>query len=158
MSVNKILRGGNAHYEQIDGDAAVALTPGELVEADGSASTTFQPHSTADGAASAHFVRARMGLGETINDDVPAGEYCRTGLCAPGVKVYPFLAAGETVSPGTFLVSNGDGSLKAYSAQTVDEGGTAVYDIHDRQVVAVATEALDLAGVADRARINAMVV
>lgn len=158
MAVNKIFRGGNAHYEQIDGEAAEALTPGELVEPDGTASDTFQAHTGADGPTAAHFVRARKSLGETINDDVPAGEYVRTALAAPGCLVYAFLDAGESVSPGTFLVSAGNGNLQAYSTDTIDTSTGNVYEVDQYNIVGVATEALDLSGSAERGRLNIMVV
>jgi len=145
MSVNKIIRGGNAHYEQLDGEADEALTPGELVEGESS----FAAHATDGGPASAEFVRARKGLGDTIQDDVPSGEYCRVAQCAPGVKVYGFLAAGESVTEGDFLVSNGDGSLRAYDAAGGDTPG---------MVVGKATEDADLSGASERGRVNLRVV
>jgi hypothetical protein len=114
-------------------DAAEAFYPGHLLEVD--TSGDVQKHSSGGGVAAKMFAVEDELQGKGIDDQYSSGDPLKVWLPTPGDEVYAILADGENVSIGTKLVSNGDGTLKAYGSETAPNA-----------VVAEATEAVDLSG------------
>lgn len=105
-----------------------AITPGMLVER---ATGGVQAHSNAGGVANLHFANEYPLTGGTIDDAYEADDQVIFTTYAPGSGIYALLAAGNDVSVGEYLVSNGDGTLAALDPGT---GGV---------VIAQALEAVD---------------
>lgn len=115
MSENRIITKGAEYVRQETGQVdsgSGGITPGYLVEKYGN--SDYDVHATAGEAApEPRFARKFGELGDEITDDYAAGDHIKVALCPRGVKVYAFLAAGEAVSEGELLSSNGDGSLRS---------------------------------------------
>ena len=131
-----------------------ALTPGELVRFD--ADKELEPHGTEGGFAAKMFVVENPYVdiddGVNIDKDYALGDSARYIWAQPGDKINAFLAEDEDVDQGDPLISDGAGALKAYTAQAVDEGGSATYTVYDQSIVAFADE--DKAASGGRARIR----
>lgn len=118
--------------------AAEAITPGHLCER--TTAGTVRKHASAGGTVGPVMVALGDELqGKEIGDAYASG--ARVFLVIPqrGDKVYMWLNAGETVSIGERLESNGDGLLRAEA--TGSNASTS-----NQRIVAVADEALDLSG------------
>lgn len=75
----------------------------------------------------------------TANDQYAAGDYARYITCDGGEHILANLAAGQSVTENTKLVSNGAGKLRAYAPAATPADNPA-------SVVAEAQEALDNSG------------
>lgn len=135
--VGKILLDGesSALIPAEDKAAAGAITPGDLVESDGSGG--LQVHGTADGNAPLVIVALEpMGVAltneRTIDKAYAAADTVRHAFPRAGAKLYMWLAAGQNVAEGATLVSNGAGKLQAPGAGT-----------DPLKIVAVAAEAVN---------------
>jgi len=131
MAYNTILlKGENPNIEELVANAAI--TPGMLVEE--MSTGKVRAHATASGGAARTFALENELEGEGISDAYAANDRVRVWHALPGDQVYALLADGENVAIGAFLVSNGNGYLKAYS-----------YDSAEREelIVAKAREAID---------------
>lgn len=113
--------------------AAAAVTPGELLELD--ASAEVQPHSTAGGNAQRMFAVEEEFVGDGIDDDYADGDTVQYVVARRGDELYAFLAAGESVSEGDPLESDGAGALQAWA--TAADGG-----LHDN-LIGYAAEDVD---------------
>lgn len=111
--------------------AGGVITPGQLLEID--SSDDVIRHNSAGADAYPLFALENDTQGDDIDDDYASGEQVHAVWCGPGVGVNALLADGESVTPGAYLISNGDGDLKAQSSI----GETAI---------AIARETLDLSG------------
>jgi hypothetical protein len=109
--------------------AGSAVLPGHLVEL--TAAGELQEHSTADGAQGKLFALTNLATAGTIADAYGVGETARYGAFKSGQEVYAVLAASQTATPATALVSNGDGTLKlnAAVAGATEEGAIVGYPI-----------------------------
>lgn len=118
-------------------DAGEAITPGMLiaVASDGD----VDKHASAGGVCEKMFALEDELQGRTIDTDYDADDPVQCWLATPGEEVYAWLANGEDVSIGDVLVSNGDGQLKA---ATADSSGVVVEEFP----IAVALEAVDMSG------------
>lgn len=98
-----------------DGEASATVTPGELIEVSGVSGNdlTYQPHSTAGGSAAGHFAVEYSHTGKGVDDDYASGDHMELHKALTGDQVYAWLAAGENVGTGDFLVSAGNGALQA---------------------------------------------
>jgi len=105
-----IINHSNSFFEA---DAAAAITPGHLVELDSSGDV--QPHSTAKGNAAKQFAIEDALQGNGITDAYSADDVVRVWTPQPGDVVNALLSDGETAVIGTFLESNGDGTLQVYT-------------------------------------------
>jgi hypothetical protein len=112
-------------------DAASAITPGELLEV--TSAGKVQAHSSGGGAAIKMFAVEDELQGKDIDEDYAADDPLQVWFPTPGDEVNAILADGQNVDIGDFLVSNGDGTLKAYGSETAPNA-----------IVAQALEALDL--------------
>lgn len=118
--------------------AAAVITPGELIEE--TAAGKVQPHSAAGGDAEPQFAIEQGFIGEDIDQDYSADETVQYRVFNRGAEVNAFLAAGNDVSPGDLLESDGNGALQAHTP--VNTGDTST-DIYTKAVVAKAKEALN---------------
>lgn len=121
--------------------AAAVISPGSLIER--ASATTVQVHSTSGGNAQKMFALEDELQGKEISDDYAAAARVLFGIFRPGDEVYARLADGQAASVGDPLESNGDGTLKVHTPQTLEDSnpGTNYVD----GIVAYAKEALDLA-------------
>lgn len=93
--------------------AAAAITPGFLVEE--SSAGICRKHSSPSGNAIPMFALEDELQGKTIDEDYSTDDRVQVWIPGRGDMVYALLAVGQNVTVGTFLVSNGDGYLKANS-------------------------------------------
>lgn len=127
--------------------AAVAITPGELIESRNNSGTEeFGPHDTANGTAQPMFALENDLVGDDIDDDYDAGDTVQAGVFGPGDRVQAWLAYGENVAVGDFLTSDGAGALHAAA-------GSA-----DKRIVAKAKESIDNTSGGARVRIEVEVL
>jgi hypothetical protein len=116
--------------------AAGTITPGMLVELD--TTGEVKAHSNEDGNVLPMFALEDELQGKTIDDNYVATDLVQVWIPYRGDQVNAILAAGENVSIGTFLTSDGEGKLHAAPALT--STGDAPL-----QIVGVATEAVNAA-------------
>lgn len=115
--------------------AASVITPGNLIEL--TSSGTVQNHSTEGGNALPMFALEDELQGRGIEDDYAAADKVQCWVAQPGEIVYARLADGESVAPGDFLESAGDGTLKKHT----DAGSVEIYT---KCIVGVALESREL--------------
>lgn len=124
------------HANRDEADAAVATTPGHLVER--RAGGDYGPHSTALETTAPIF--AGVGFDPNLEkvDAVPAGERMYLWHVPRGSGVHVDAIAGGAIAENDLVLSNGDGRLIAYAP------ATAGHDPGD--VIGRATEAAAAAG------------
>lgn len=118
--------------------AAAAITPGHLVYVDSNGKLAV--HATAGGTAVPMFALEDNLQGNGISDDYVATKQCFAGIYSPGMQVYAILYNGENAAIGSYLESQGDGTLRV-----VDTDASAG-DVKIKSVIAVALEAVDMSG------------
>lgn len=123
-------------------NAASVITPGNLVER--ASSTTCQNHSTSGGNAARMFALEDELQGKEISEDYASAARVLLGIFKPGDEVYAHIANGQTIAVGDFLESNGDGTLKKHTAQTLEDSNPGTNYTHG--IVGIALEAIDLSG------------
>ena len=112
---------------QIEKVPAAAFYPGHLLEL--TTSDTVQKHSSQNGIVTPPMFAIEDNIqGNTIDTAYATTGRAQVWIPQRGDEVYAVLADGQNVSIGSKLASNGDGTLK----------------IHTANIIAVATEALDL--------------
>ena len=117
---NTIDLNGSALNKELD--AAGAITPGHLIERDGSG--TVVVHSTAAARAAAMFARENDLLGADITVADASGDRVQMLMFPKGGEVNALVAASATaIVVGDFLESAGDGTLRLM-VPVVDLGGT----------------------------------
>jgi len=114
-----------------------AITPGMLVAV--ASDGDIDKHASAGGVCEKMFAVEDELQGRTIDTDYDSGDPVQCWLATPGEEVLAWLANGEDVSEGDVLVSNGDGQLKA---ATADSSGVVV----EEYPIAVALEDIDMSG------------
>lgn len=132
MSANQIQLKGGFWRDELR--AAAALTPGHLIER--TAADKVQVHATEGGFAERAFAVEDALQGKTIDDAYALDDLVSYNLVKPGSEVQAWLKAGENVAIGAKLVSAGDGTLIAE--------GSVASGVTVKQVIGIATEALDL--------------
>lgn len=129
--------------------AAAAVTPGELLELDGSGDV--QAHSTSGGSVGSKRVALESphvdnpGT-DSIDTDYASGDVVYFAHGLPGEVYYMWLAGSQNVSEGDLLMSDGNGALTALSGTTI------------RSVVAEAAEDNDNSTNGSRVRLRARIV
>lgn len=118
--------------------ANATITPGMLVEV--MTTNKLRAHATASGNALPMFALEDELQGKTIDDNYVATDQVQVWVPYRGDMVYGILKSGQNVTIGTFLVSNGDGKLKAW-AQDVSAG-----DVKPTEIIGVATEVVNASG------------
>ena len=121
--------------------AASTITPGMLVEP--TSTGTIKAHDTAGANQMAMFALEDELQGGLISDDYSALDQVQVWVAGRGDMVYGILVTGQNVTAGAYLVSNGDGKLKAL-ADFASVGG-----VETLEVVGQATEAVN-ASAADK--------
>jgi len=121
--------------------AAAAITPGMLVET--TSAGKVQAHSTPSGNQMAMFALEDELQGLPITTAYDAADQVQVWVAGRGDMVNAILVTGQNVTAGTYLVSNGDGKLKAL-ADFASVGG-----VETLEVVGQATEAVN-ASAADK--------
>jgi len=112
---------------QIEKVPAAAFYPGHLVEL--TTADKVQKHSTQNGVVTPPMFAIEDNIqGKTIDDAYATTGRAQVWIPQRGEEVYAVLADGQTVTIGSKLASNGDGTLKTHTAN----------------IIAVALEALDL--------------
>lgn len=118
-------------------NAVAAITPGWLLEL--TSAGKVQANSTAGIQCTKVFALEDELQGKTIDDDYAIAAPVQCWYATPGEEVFAWLANGEDVAIGAKLVSNGDGQLKAFTA---DSSATVTEEF----VLAEALEAVDMSG------------
>jgi hypothetical protein len=80
--------------------------------------------------------------GKEISEDYAADDRVLLGIFRTGDEVYARLADGQVTAVGDPLESNGDGTLKVHTPQTLEDSNPGTN--YTRAIVAYALEALDL--------------
>lgn len=124
---------------QLELKAAAAITPGHLVEFNSTAGSTAV-HSTAGGTAAPMFAMEDDLQGKEISEAYAIDTRVQIGVFSPGEQVYARLYNGENAAVGSFLESQGDGTLR------VVDSDASVGDIGIKSIVGVAMEAVDMSG------------
>jgi len=110
-----LLKGGGIRKE---GDASTAITPGDLIQRDGSGGYKAND-AAADADAPIIFALENDLVGDGIGDDYDSGDTVQALYPERGSEVYALLAYPENVQDGAALESAGDGSLQAHTAGTI---------------------------------------
>ncbi|RLF28617.1 MAG: hypothetical protein DRN14_03855 [Thermoplasmata archaeon] len=116
--------------------AGGTIKPGYLVELNSSGNVVA--HSTEGGYADLLFAVEDALQGNSVDDDYSSGDLVSVNVEAPGNQVEAWIKAGEDIAIGDKLISAGDGTLIENGSET---SGTSV-----QQIIATATEAVDLSG------------
>ena len=131
----------NVEYE-----ANAELYPGHLIEL--ISNGKVRKHGTSGGSVLPMFALEDELQGKGIDDTYAANAPVQCWIPTRGDEVYAKLAYGQSVTVGAFLVSNGDGTLKAYDAEMVLRESSALWestlDIQRDKIVGIALEAIDL--------------
>lgn len=142
---NKVLMGGQQAADDKEGEASEEITPGHLITYD-TDPETFALHGTAGGAARPLVaVKAEWSGTNTtdvtpIDDPYASGDWMYAKLFDDGNRGALFVGAGGNaggtgadisanynVSAGDYLVSAGDGTLRALDTGNGDAPGAAVF-------------------------------
>jgi hypothetical protein len=94
-----------------------AFTPGHLIEFN--ANDRLQKHSTSGGWAARMFALEADYIGNGISTAYASGDRVVYADCVPGNIVYAFLASGQNVARGDYLMSNGAGLLTARTSTNI---------------------------------------
>lgn len=146
-----VLHGDDDSRTRKDGVAQGTVTPGQLVEVQGSTDTgADDARSLGAQSGAAVPVPVRVALeyshtGRGIDDDYSADEHMEYRDLQSGEEAYVFLAAGESVAPDDLLVSDGNGDLRAAAGDGSE----------DAAAIMVPTETVDNSGGADPVRLRA---
>lgn len=98
-------------------ECAAAITPGHLIERDGSG--TVVVHNSADANQGRLFAIENDIAGDDLEHAYATGEIVRFAAMRPGDEVNAILANGENASIGSYLTSNGNGELKVHVADSI---------------------------------------
>ena len=132
MAKNRIHAKGD--YRQEEALAGGTVTPGMLIELNGSAAVIA--HNSEGAVAERAFAAEDALQGAVVGTDYDAADLVTYILPVKGACVNALLKAGYSYDEGDILISAGDGTL--IQASEISSGGT-VYDN-----IAICTEALDL--------------
>jgi len=139
-----------------EAEAGEAITPGHLVTLD--SSNELIKHATAGGNAIPRFAIENSDIGDDVDDAYADGDNAKYVVARRGDEIQALLAASQTIVIGDALVSNGDGTLKKYSAETITLAtGTETLDetIYDTTIVGYALEANASSSAGDKLLIEA---
>jgi hypothetical protein len=118
-----VLAGCGNRIERV---AAAAIKPGMLVVVD--AANKYIPHNASGNVAQPCFALEYDLTGRGIDDDYSIDDQVLAEVLPQGSWVYAVLAAGQTITKGESLSSNGDGRVKS-AANTDFFVGTALEDV-----------------------------
>lgn len=135
MATKRTIKIKNYLNIQEEYDANATITPGMLIEV--ISTGKVRAHAEEDGNVIPMFALEDELQGKIISEDYDADTPVQVWIPQRGDQVYAILAQGENVSIGDFLVSNGDGKLKALAALS------SIGDVEPLQIVGEATEAIN---------------
>jgi hypothetical protein len=104
-----VLLGYDSVIQNEDDKAAAAITPGMLVNYNGSGDIV--PHATAGGAHSRMFALEREEAGGDMNNVYAIGDTVKVGVCPPGTRVNALIGV-VNATKGALLESDGAGKLR----------------------------------------------
>lgn len=107
----------------------VTVLPGMLVARNSSGQMAL--HGASGGVAAKAFAFEQELAGKGIDDAIPVGEAGQVWYPVPGDEVYAFLAPAQNAAIGSFLASNGDGSLKVVSSEDLNPIATAMEAVNN---------------------------
>lgn len=110
-----ILRGDNVTYREDRSNEA--FSPGHLL--DFAANDRLQRHGTSGGYAPRMFALEADYIGNEVTVAYASGDRVPYADCAPGTVVWAWLASGQNVARGAYLMSNGDGTLTARTSTNI---------------------------------------
>lgn len=140
----KVINHSDVNYELVAGGT---ITPGMLIEQ--YSATQVRAHSTAAGNAEKMFAVEDELQGKTIDDNYSATNVVFCWLPMRGDIVNAILAHGQNIATvGTFLVSNGNGHLKAKTSYA------STGDVDVEEIVGVAIEAVNATSAAARIKVR----
>ncbi len=157
-----VVLAGRTFYPQEKLAGETGIFPGMLLTfgSSGTANKLLR-HATAGGDAVPMFADINTTPDRSVTTEPVAtaygsGESVKWFIAERGTEVYAWVpASASAIIVGNMLMSNGDGTLKLYAAQTVTEAGTATaYTIKVAAPVAMAAESLDNSAVATASRIR----
>ena len=119
-------------------NAVAAITPGHLIEL--TSAGKVQKNSAAGLACAKMFALEDELQGNTIDTDYAIAAPVQCWNAVAGEEVFAWVANGEDIAIGDFLVSNGNGELKEMTA----DGSSAV--VTEETPIALALEAVDMSG------------
>jgi hypothetical protein len=141
MSNTIVLKQVQIGRAQIEKNAAAILYPGHLLER--TSADEVQKHSASGGTCSLPmFAIEDENQGNGIDDVYASDARVVCWMPQRGDQAQAILADGENVAIGDYLESNGDGTLKKFTADSADSDDP--FTGFDRQVVGQADEALNL--------------
>ncbi len=88
-----------------------AITPGMLI----TGGATVAKHATNNGPGR-RYALERDELGKEISVDYDSGDTVKAGSFSPGMRVYAWVASGQTITRDDYLGSAGNGTLKAWGS------------------------------------------
>ena len=135
-----ILKGTPKQEDYKVGEAS--MYPGMLVYE--SAAGVASLHAVSGGNAAAMFLIEDALQGKEIGTVFTADQRCQVAHCQPGDEVNAWLADGESVSIGDYLISDGNGDLLEHTVSR-DFGSDNTGNIYEKAVVGQALEAVNLA-------------
>ena len=137
---------GDNIIKEITGSGAIY--PGMLLERDYSSGSLVKAHSGEGQNAQPLFAIADALQGEDIDDAYADGDRIRCEYFRPGDEVNAILEDGNSVEPGDYLESAGNGYLQAHTADVQADSSANATDFtaYTNQIVAVAIEVLALSG------------
>lgn len=158
---NCIILAGRPIYTQ-EVLASEAITPGHLIQyvPSGGDAGKVRKHATSGGDAMPMWALENLTPDRSsalVPIDVPwaTGETVRFITTRAGDEVYAWVPANAAaIVKGDLLCSNGDGTVRKFTAQAANEGGTATYTVQSEAVVGIAAEALNNSAIAAPARIR----
>lgn len=109
-----LTKGVESRYEE--GRAGAVITPGMLIALNSSG--VYVPHATADSIAERNFAIEDALQGNTIDDNYASGDLVRFIIAGRGDVVLAILEAGQNVTDGALLASDGTGGLQAAAADS----------------------------------------
>lgn len=121
-------------FKREEANGTGVLNPGNLLEL--AADASVQAHSTEGGFGILAVAVEDALQGKTVSDAYANGAKVQLNIQRPGTRFQGILKAGESVTPGTALISDGTGCLIALASAA---SGTTV-----QKVMAYAEETLDL--------------
>jgi hypothetical protein len=99
-----------------DDKAAAAITPGHLVDFDGSGNLV--KHATAGGFCQLAVALEREEMGNGIDVDYAIGDTVKVGVFPRGTRFLGFIASGQNITKGNMMESAGNGTFRVFGSGT----------------------------------------
>ena len=140
MATTKVIFIESENVVQLEGVAAAAITPGQLLEYTSAGSKTVQRHSVAGGNHARLVAVNDYPQGGEIDTDYTAANRVQFRVAQPGDLCFMLLKDGDAVDEGDYVESDGNGDVQKH------EGDSSATSSVTNQIVGVVRLALDLSG------------